>query len=138
MSGDFLQVAGYVLAHSLLVIIGAGLPVAVGLLALHIHSDIGVGPDGLAIQVYVFFWKLIPWDSVLAVETPWLPGKSGSYRAVIVVRHLTLWHRIIVIGVAKLRPGVLITTDHENWRELLQEVSNRVDERAGWKAERQE
>jgi hypothetical protein len=131
------QVFAYVVTAILRIALLIAVPIYIGMANIHQYVDIGIGPDGLAVQVYLFFWKLVPWDSIVAVDTPWLPGERRYHRAIIVVRNLTVWNRLLALGTVRaFCPSVFITTYHENWKELLKDVSDRVDERAGWNVER--
>jgi hypothetical protein len=142
--GDFAQVAEYIASYTIEVAIVVIICGSLGSLMLHFYSDIGVGPKGLAVQVYIFFWKVITWDSVLTVRIPrdlrryLLKDRNQWMTAIVTVRHLTFWHRLFMIGSTRgFRPGFLITPLHNNREQLLKEILDHVDKRAGWKAKRQ-
>lgn len=113
--------------HGVAAALFLALPVSLGLTVMHRFADIGVGQDGLAIQVHLFFWALVPWDSVVAVDARWLPGESSYEQAIVLVRRLTIWHRFVTAAyMTSLTPCIPITTYHEHWRELLQTLNEQV------------
>jgi len=126
-----LQVAQHIAEKIVVAALFLALPVSLGLTVMHRFADIGIGPDGLAVQVYLFFWALVPWDSIVAVDSRWLPGESSYDQAIILVRQLTIWHRFVTAAhMMSLTPGIPITTYHEHWRELLQTLNDQLAARA--------
>jgi hypothetical protein len=122
------EAAKYVLAGVMYAALLGGFPISMGLIVGHRFCDVGVGPDGLAVQIYFILWRVVPWDSVMAVRPPRFPRLNFYEEGIILVRDLTIWHRfmsLILLGTS-FSPGIPITSYHERSQQLLQIVATHI------------
>lgn len=118
------------LATMLSAVMLAAIPMCLSLTIAHRFCDIGVGAEGLAVQVYYIFWKQIPWSDVVAVRPPMFPSIQIHDKALVVVRKLTIWHQAISSSyLGSFAPSIPITGYHHDYEELIQAVKGHLDDR---------
>jgi hypothetical protein len=118
----------YILAYMMSAALLGGFPISMGLIVGHRFCDVGVGPDGLAVQTYFILWQVVPWDSVVAVRPPRFPRLNVYEEGIIVVRGLTIWHRFqsLICLATSFSPGIPITSYHERSQQLLEIVAAHI------------
>jgi hypothetical protein len=133
------------LGNILVLILGKGngdnfINVLVSALALYIvaeatsqmvnqYSHIRVAKEGLYIRVYQwkFIWKLVEWKDVLDVRLSPRLDRWKKSQWVISVRELTYSHKLLSSQLmCGPEPGIVVSSDIINWRELLKIVEERI------------
>jgi hypothetical protein len=93
------------------------------------HANVRVHANGLRVQVFAvfYFWRFIPWDSIRSVEETSAYDRRGKPIYLIIVKKLSLWHRMIgqQYGYGWV-PAILLTSDMKDYEELYFIVKNKV------------
>jgi hypothetical protein len=106
-----------------------GIPLLVGMILMHLWPDVGVGEEGLAVQTYFFSWTFIGWEDLVDVVPLRHPLRLlGAEADVVLVKHLTFWHRLIShMYNGTWTPAFMITSDHRHRDELLATIMLHCD-----------
>lgn len=109
------------------------LPITIVLIAFfpailaNIEPDIQISQQGLRIQFFLLWWLFIPWDDIQEVRNS-LSGLSLG-RRVIIVRRLTIIHRLISwFTCLTLRPGFLISKRIDSFDDLMRIIRQATGE----------
>lgn len=89
----------------------------------NLQPNVRVSDKGLEVQVFLFWWSLIPWEGVKDIRpVPMI----GRYRLV-VVRKLTFIHRVIgTMYFAFFEPAFLIGSEIDRYDELVHLIKKKI------------
>lgn len=109
----------------------AWMPFVIGGTLLTLYTEVIVTDDGMKVRVFIFKWVFIPWEDVLGVTVPPIPGGNDpSLWRFIRVRKLTLFHRLSSICYCTGIKPVLIVNKHiEGYEELIRTIEEHVEQR---------
>lgn len=110
-------------------ILGAWIPLVIGLVFLAMHTaEIEVHEQGIQVRIFIFKQVFIPWQDILDIRAPNLPGYSDpSLWTFIQVRKLTIFHRLV--GIAYLmgpRPVLMINRYLRGYDEIVSLLRERI------------
>lgn len=110
-------------------ILGAWIPLVIGLVFLAMYTaEIEVYEQGIQVRIFVFKRVFIPWQDILDIRTPNLPGYNDpSLWIFIQVRKLTIFHRLV--GIAYLmgpRPVLMINRHLRGYNEIVSLLRERI------------
>lgn len=115
--------------EDLRLILGAWIPLVIGLVLLAMHtSEIEVHEDGIQVHIFVFKQVFIPWQDILNVRTPNLPGyRDPSLWTFIQVRKLTIFHRLVgIVYLMGPQPVLMINRHLKGYDELISLLKERI------------
>jgi hypothetical protein len=94
---------------------------------LNLYPDIRASDDGLAVQVFLFWWVFVPWEDVVDIRPTGVSKLLGSSRSrLVVVRHLTLAHRLIGGADSRFRPAFIIKATMQGYDELMRLIKAKL------------
>lgn len=96
---------------------------------LNEYPDIRTSDEGLAVQVFLFWWVFIPWEDVVDVRLTTIGKMLGSSRScLVVVRRLTPVHTLIGgTSGTKYQPAFLIRETLEGYADLMKLLRARLE-----------
>jgi len=106
----------------------AWMPLVIGCTLLTLYTEVIVGKEGMKVRVFIFKWIFIPWQDVLDVTVPPIPGGNDpNLWRFIRVRRLTFFHRLVSICyLTGLKPVLIIGKQIEGYEELIQTIEEHV------------
>lgn len=90
----------------------------------NVQPNLRVSDKGLAVQIFLFWWYLIPWAEVKDIRSLPLFGRKTR---LVIVHRLTPIHRVIgTIFFAFFRPAFLIGAEIDYYDELVHLIKKKI------------
>jgi hypothetical protein len=122
------QIASRSTRDLILIVVGSllGLLIAVlfPLLVSSTDPSIRISDMGISVQVFLFWWVLVPWEEVQEVKKRFLLSSR-----LVVVRRLTLIHRLIGSTATGFRPAFVLKRSLIGFDEAVKTIEQRIARR---------
>jgi hypothetical protein len=93
-----------------------------------LYTEIIITDLGMKVRILIFKWRFIPWQDVLGISPPVLGGSYNVWR-LIIVRQLTLFHRIVsLVYRTDFKPVLLICSQIQGYNELIRTIEEHVED----------
>lgn len=111
-------------------IVAPWMDLLLGGILLSLYTEVITSAKGMKVRVFVFAWVFVPWEDVLGVVVPALPGANAPRRWHFVqVRRLTFFHRLLgMMYLTGSKPVVVINRSIDGYEELLRVIEERIEQ----------
>ena len=124
-------VSGNLLARELFEFMLVGwIPFMMGATLLSLYTEFDIADEGMRVRVFAFKWVFIPWEDVLGLTLPRIPGGNDPRLWHFVrVRKLTPFHRLLSLSYQMGADPVLpIHRRIENYEMLVQIIEEHIEQ----------
>jgi len=91
----------------------------------NVKPNVRVHDNGLEVQIFLFWWRLIPWEDVKDIRSVPIIGRSRL--RLVIVHKLTFIHRIVgTTYFAFFQPAFLISSKINNYDELIHLIKKKI------------